>query len=155
MKDEWETLRKNVSKILEKDISIENVKHIAAVINVMENAGVDFKMPDKAAYPQTTLPVKFRYDIDSHKIPGMVTDISEPVIKDIRYSIFDSPDSRSKQVTFEITDEMLETMEPQQVAHTIHHELVAGIYKALMDKVRWLKPWGKSAYTVTDKASDS
>lgn len=152
MKDEWETLRKNVSEILKKDISIENVKHIAAVINVMENAGVDFKMPSEASYPQTTMPVEFVH-------PGSVLEFdtlgkgSVPdITKHIKYSVYDSPQHQAKRVTFEVTDQMLADMKPEQVSRSIHHELVAGICRALTDKIRWLKPWGDHSIKVSDKS---
>ena len=51
MTDQWQTLQKNVSKILKKQISIKDLKHIVAVINVMENAGLEFNWdPVKGDY---------------------------------------------------------------------------------------------------------
>jgi hypothetical protein len=108
----------------------------------MENAGVDFKMSSEASCPQTTLPVEFTYDAVTIVEKGKDNQPILDMTNHIRYSVYNSPESQSKKVTFEITDRMLQEMRPEDVAHGIHHQLVAGIYKALTDKICWLKPWG-------------
>ena len=131
MSDEWETLRKNVSKILKKDVSLKNVKHIAAVIDVMQNAGVDFKISD-AASPTTSTPVSFTY-------PDLLDETD--VAKNVRYTVHDSFETQSKRVVFEISDQMLQSLRPDMVNKLVYQQLVAGIHKALLTRVQRFDSW--------------
>jgi hypothetical protein len=42
--EQWHTLRKNVSMIVKKELSIEETQTIVAVINVMESTGIKFNI---------------------------------------------------------------------------------------------------------------
>ena len=130
--DEWDTLQKNVSQILKIKISIEDLKHIVAVINVMENAGIEFEK-SLSATPITSQMIDY-------SVHGLTK--SDQVYRDImsnqdaesfKYQIENNIEPGSKRITFEIDDNLISSLRPESLRRVI--------YEKLVNAVRVFKGW--------------
>lgn len=47
MERDWEALQKNINKIVKKEVSIDQIKNIVAIISIMESVGMEFDKDQK------------------------------------------------------------------------------------------------------------
>ena len=108
MGDEWDVLRKNVSQVLKKEISIEEIKHIVAIINVIQEARIKFKglsIKEKLAYARGEVFEMMDY-LTHQEIACQIEQIKEEMTEmtgNINYEVYNSSNRGSKKITFEIT----------------------------------------------------
>ena len=116
MADEWKILQRNVSKILKHAISIKNLKHIVAVINVMESAGMDFDVRDMAS-PMTYSQVQYKY-------------VQDPINFVVDHDYY----NRSRRITFDISERIIHSLKPELLQNVIVQNVIDGIYRAIKEK---------------------
>lgn len=145
MSDGWNTLQNNVSKILKKKISIKDLKHIVAVISAMESAGLDFKPDMSKATSGMTSSVN-PYQVGGYPMTKMLDgrDIGDKskILDNMRFTVDNDIMSRSKKVTFEITDQMMKDLVPGQLQDAVKHNIISSIYRALKKKDSMLELMG-------------
>ena len=119
MIDEWKTLQKNVSKILKHEISIKDLKHIVAVINVLQNAGIDFNEIDfshaMANYIDNPANVSIGVDMARKD-----TDISNKICCTVQNDL----ERRYKRVVLDIDDQMIDKLQPEQIRKKVIESLI-------------------------------
>lgn len=153
---DWGALRKNVSKILKKEISLKDLKHIVAVLNVMESVGMHFGVdpaePDFSVAammgtiqrpyavsefdPEQTMGSIRELYIQGKVSPEEFQSYYEQYKKKLRNQskeiklMVNSNDMRAtKLITVEMTEQMLHDLDHETVGEIINNELIHAVLK--------------------------